>query len=94
MGAPIVSGVIAVSAGGDGFCSAPSVISSGLEPKRHMYYKVTNPTLSPSHLQGGSLMKKKHMPECLWCCPVILYQEIGRISAKSCLRKLAVQPEC
>ncbi|XP_030501725.2 (S)-ureidoglycine aminohydrolase isoform X2 [Cannabis sativa] len=48
----------------DGFCSAPSVISSSSEFK-HLYWKVTNPTLSPSHLQDlpgftRSVYKRDH----------------------------------
>ncbi|XP_062073865.1 (S)-ureidoglycine aminohydrolase [Humulus lupulus] len=48
----------------DGFCSAPSVISSSTDSK-HLYWKVTNPTLSPSHLQDlpgftRSVYKRDH----------------------------------
>ncbi|BBH03021.1 ureidoglycine aminohydrolase [Prunus dulcis] len=32
------------------FCSVPSIVDSGSNSK-HLYWKVTNPTLSPSHLQ-------------------------------------------
>ncbi|XP_057977737.1 (S)-ureidoglycine aminohydrolase isoform X2 [Malania oleifera] len=35
---------------GDGFCSAPSVIAAGSN-SRPLYSKVTDPTLSPSHLE-------------------------------------------
>lgn len=48
----------------DGFCSAGSVIRSPSESK-HLYWKVTNPTLSPSHLQDlpgftRSVYKRDH----------------------------------
>ncbi|KAK4746522.1 hypothetical protein SAY87_012834 [Trapa incisa] len=64
-GAPAVSGVIATSAAGDGFCSATPLISSGLKSEHHMYWKVTNPTLSPSHLEDlpgftRSVYKRDH----------------------------------
>ncbi|CAN1259209.1 (S)-ureidoglycine aminohydrolase [Linum perenne] len=36
--------------GAEGFCSAPSVAENGVDP-HHLYWKVTNPTLSPDHLQ-------------------------------------------
>ncbi|ONI06350.1 hypothetical protein PRUPE_5G055300 [Prunus persica] len=36
------------------FCSAPLIVDSGSNSK-HLYWKVTNPTLSPSHLQENSL---------------------------------------
>ncbi|XP_010053543.2 (S)-ureidoglycine aminohydrolase [Eucalyptus grandis] len=41
-----------VAASGDGFCAAPSIIKEtpGSE-SRPLYWKATNPTLSPSHLQ-------------------------------------------
>ncbi|XP_057994454.1 (S)-ureidoglycine aminohydrolase-like [Hevea brasiliensis] len=35
----------------EGFCSAPSVFDAGEESKP-LYWKVTNPTMSTSHLQG------------------------------------------
>ncbi|CAN0908350.1 (S)-ureidoglycine aminohydrolase [Linum grandiflorum] len=34
----------------EGFCSAPSIAENGVDPQ-HLYWKVTNPTLSPDHLQ-------------------------------------------
>lgn len=34
-----------------GFCSAPSTFDEE-EASKSLYWKVTNPTLSPSHLQG------------------------------------------
>ncbi|PQQ10707.1 (S)-ureidoglycine aminohydrolase [Prunus yedoensis var. nudiflora] len=46
------------------FCSAPSIVDSGSNSK-HLYWKVTNPTLSPSHLQDlpgftRSVYKRDH----------------------------------
>lgn len=40
----------------DGFCSAPSITESDEEKPKPIYWKVTNPTLSPSHLQGSNVI--------------------------------------
>ncbi|KAL5551308.1 hypothetical protein UlMin_001484 [Ulmus minor] len=42
--------VLELAVADEGFCSAPSIISPGSDSKP-LYWKVTNPTLSPSHLQ-------------------------------------------
>uniref|UniRef100_A0A9I9D7G7 Uncharacterized protein n=1 Tax=Cucumis melo TaxID=3656 RepID=A0A9I9D7G7_CUCME len=44
------SSLLGFAFGGEGFCSAPSIVDSDADSKA-LYYKVTNPTLSPSHLQ-------------------------------------------
>ena len=47
------SGLIKVAVSEEGICSMPrSVINSDSDSKP-LYWKVTNPTLSPSHLQGN-----------------------------------------
>ncbi|XVF52492.1 hypothetical protein PTKIN_Ptkin05aG0022700 [Pterospermum kingtungense] len=38
--------------GDGGFCSAPSISDQTDASSKPLYWKVTNPTLSPSHLQG------------------------------------------
>lgn len=58
------SSLLGVAFGGEGFCSAPSVVDSDADSKP-LYYKVTNPTLSPSHLQDlpgftRSVYKRDH----------------------------------
>ena len=44
-------GFMNVSVADEGFCSAPSN-SDSYSNSGHMYWKVTNPTLAPSHLEG------------------------------------------
>lgn len=45
------SGLLKMAVAEEEFCSAPLIVDSGSNSK-HLYWKVTNPTLSPSHLQG------------------------------------------
>lgn len=45
------TGLVKISFCQEGFCSAPSI--SDTQP---LYWKVTNPTLSPSHLRGQYLV--------------------------------------
>lgn len=45
------AGLVTIGATDGGFCSAPSILDRETSSKP-MYWKVTNPTLSPSHLQG------------------------------------------
>ncbi|XP_024030672.1 (S)-ureidoglycine aminohydrolase isoform X2 [Morus notabilis] len=61
----IFSGLLGLVVGEDGFCSAGSVISSSPSESNYLYWKVTNPTLSPSHLQDlpgftRSVYKRDH----------------------------------
>lgn len=59
-----VLGTVDVVLSQEGFCSATSILKT--DPNTQpLYWKVTNPTLSPSHLQGLSLS---------WC------PETGKIS--------------
>ncbi|RVW50846.1 (S)-ureidoglycine aminohydrolase [Vitis vinifera] len=53
-----------VSVADEGFCSAPSN-SDSYSNSGHMYWKVTNPTLAPSHLEG--LVAPSHAT-----CPIIV----------------------
>ncbi|KAG7030165.1 (S)-ureidoglycine aminohydrolase [Cucurbita argyrosperma subsp. argyrosperma] len=58
------SSLLGVTFGGEGLCSAPSIIDSDADSKP-LYYKATNPTLSPSHLQDlpgytRSVYKRDH----------------------------------
>ncbi|KAK8538191.1 hypothetical protein V6N13_096028 [Hibiscus sabdariffa] len=51
--------------GDGGFCSAPSVLDQADASSKPLYWKVTNPTLSPSHLQDlpgftRSVYKRDH----------------------------------
>ncbi|XP_010531683.1 PREDICTED: (S)-ureidoglycine aminohydrolase [Tarenaya hassleriana] len=46
----IIFGLVKASTSDDGFCSAPPIAESD-EKSKPMYWKVTNPTLSPLHLQ-------------------------------------------
>ncbi|XP_022155493.1 (S)-ureidoglycine aminohydrolase [Momordica charantia] len=60
----ITTSLLGVAFGGEGFCSAPSVIDWDADSKP-LYFKVTNPTLSPSHLQDlpgftRSVYKRDH----------------------------------
>ncbi|XP_009613335.1 (S)-ureidoglycine aminohydrolase isoform X1 [Nicotiana tomentosiformis] len=51
---PILSGFVITALTQDGFCSAPSIFDSDADSdssSQPLYWKVTNPTLSPSHLQ-------------------------------------------
>ncbi|KAL2464955.1 (S)-ureidoglycine aminohydrolase [Abeliophyllum distichum] len=43
----LILSLLKISSSQEGFCSAPSILSTD----RPLYWKVTNPTLSPSHLQ-------------------------------------------
>lgn len=57
-----IFGLLEVALGQEGYCSAP-MVSSGSESQ--LYWKVTNPTLSPSHLQDlpgftRSVYKRDH----------------------------------
>lgn len=60
-----ISGLIKLAVGEGGFCSAaPSIIDSGSNTNQ-LYWKATNPTLSPSHLQDlpgftRSVYKRDH----------------------------------
>ncbi|GAY64333.1 hypothetical protein CUMW_232720 [Citrus unshiu] len=45
--------LVAIGATDGGFCSAPSILDRETSSKP-MYWKVTNPTLSPSHLQENA----------------------------------------
>uniref|UniRef100_F6I787 Uncharacterized protein n=1 Tax=Vitis vinifera TaxID=29760 RepID=F6I787_VITVI len=45
-----------VSVADEGFCSAPSN-SDSYSNSGHMYWKVTNPTLAPSHLEEPRLVQ-------------------------------------
>jgi len=47
----VIKGLVKASKSDDGFCSAPSIVESD-EKTNPIYWKATNPTLSPSHLQG------------------------------------------
>ncbi|KAL3633653.1 hypothetical protein CASFOL_022415 [Castilleja foliolosa] len=58
---PAIAGLVKISFCEDGFCSASSI----LESEQPLYWKVTNPTLSPSHLQDlpgftRSVYKRDH----------------------------------
>lgn len=58
----IICGGLRVSFCSEGFCSAPSIIEEQAQP---LYWKATNPTLSPSHLQDlpgftRSVYKRDH----------------------------------
>ncbi|KAL0738138.1 hypothetical protein Bca4012_014348 [Brassica carinata] len=60
----IISLFAKASKSDDGFCSAPSITESD-EKTKPIYWKVTNPTLSPSHLQDlpgytRSVYKRDH----------------------------------
>ncbi|CAG7883723.1 unnamed protein product [Brassica rapa] len=60
----IISLFVKASKSDDGFCSAPSITESD-EKTKPIYWKVTNPTLSPSHLQDlpgytRSVYKRDH----------------------------------
>ncbi|RVX15451.1 (S)-ureidoglycine aminohydrolase [Vitis vinifera] len=57
-------GFMNVSVADEGFCSAPSN-SDSYSNSGHMYWKVTNPTLAPSHLEG--LVAPSHAT-----CPIIV----------------------
>ncbi|XP_038991134.1 (S)-ureidoglycine aminohydrolase-like [Hibiscus syriacus] len=51
--------------GDEGFCSAPSILDQADTYSKPLYWKVTNPTLSPSHLQDlpgftRSVYKRDH----------------------------------
>ncbi|KAF8412475.1 hypothetical protein HHK36_000439 [Tetracentron sinense] len=46
----IAMGLLKCAVGEEGFCSAPSMYNSGSN-SQPLYWKVTSPTLSPSHLQ-------------------------------------------
>ncbi|KAF3530271.1 hypothetical protein DY000_02038796 [Brassica cretica] len=52
----IISLLVKASKSDDGFCSAPSID----EKTKPIYWKVTNPTLSPSHLQGFQIFSYYH----------------------------------
>lgn len=61
----IISLFVKASKSDDGFCSAPSITESDEEKPKPIYWKVTNPTLSPSHLQDlpgytRSVYKRDH----------------------------------
>ncbi|EXC26781.1 hypothetical protein L484_023398 [Morus notabilis] len=61
----IALSLLGLVVGEDGFCSAGSVISSSPSESNYLYWKVTNPTLSPSHLQDlpgftRSVYKRDH----------------------------------
>lgn len=47
----VLSGFVKIVLTQDGFCSAPLRIDADSN-SQPLYWKVTNPTLSPSHLQG------------------------------------------
>lgn len=47
----ICLGIMDVALSQDGFCSAPSILKTDSN-SQSLYWKVINPTLSPSHLQG------------------------------------------
>lgn len=47
----ICLGIIDVALSQEGFCSAPSILKTDSN-SQSLYWKVINPTLSPSHLQG------------------------------------------
>lgn len=58
----LLLGLLKVGVGEEGFCSAPTVVSNS---QQHPYWKVTHPTLSPSHLQDlpgftRSVYKRDH----------------------------------
>ena len=60
----IVISLVKASKSDDGFCSAPSIVESD-EKTNPIYWKATNPTLSPSHLQDlpgftRSVYKRDH----------------------------------
>ena len=46
------SGLIKVAVSEEGICSMPPSIINSDSDSKPLYWKVTNPTLSPSHLQG------------------------------------------
>lgn len=61
----ISTGFLELTVAGDGFCSAPAAFSDGEAESKALYWKVTNPTLSPSHLEDlpgftRSIYKRDH----------------------------------
>lgn len=51
------SGLFRVAVSEDGFCAVPSIVKGTPNSEsRPLYWKVTNPTLAPSHLQGSEAM--------------------------------------
>ncbi|PON37035.1 (S)-ureidoglycine aminohydrolase [Parasponia andersonii] len=61
----LTTGLLELVVSEDGFCSAPPSIISPPSHSNYLYWKVTNPTLSPSHLQDlpgftRSVYKRDH----------------------------------
>ncbi|KAL6008321.1 hypothetical protein ACLOJK_033830 [Asimina triloba] len=49
-----LAGVLSCAVGEEGFCAAP--VARAESDSQPLYWKVTNPTLSPAHLQGGLML--------------------------------------